>query len=114
MGVLQYMSAVTEADVRAVLAEVSDPETGRDVVRMDQVREVKLAGDRLLVMLGLTTHSAPLWRETIQGAEQFLRAKFPSLAEVSVQHVVHQRAPEKLGEIGLTVKSVIAVGSGKG
>jgi ATP-binding protein involved in chromosome partitioning len=107
-------SAVTESDVRAVLAEFPDPETGRGVIRMQQVREVKLAGDRLLVMLGLTTHSAPLWRETTAGAEQLLRSKFPALAEVKVEQVVHQRPPEKLGEIGLAVKSVIAVGSGKG
>lgn len=105
---------VTEADIRAALTDFPDPETGRSVVRMEQVREIKLAGDRLLVMLGLTTHSAPLWSETASAAEQLLRAKLPALAEVKVEHVIHQRPPDKIGEIGLNVKSVIAVGSGKG
>ena len=44
---------------------------------------------------------------------QHLRKRFPGL-EVTVELAVHQRKPEKLGEIGLAAKSVIAVGSGKG
>ena len=38
----------------------------------------------------------------------------PQLSEVDVVRGDFQRAPQKLGEVGVTAKSVIAVGSGKG
>src|SRR6185295_5393912 len=105
---------VDRAAVDAALAEFQDPETGRDVVRMDQVPDVKLADGALSLTLALTTHSAPLWKETQESLVQLLRKRFPQLSQVAVNLAVHRRPPEKLGQIGLTVKSVIAVGSGKG
>ena len=104
----------TVAAIEAVLAEFSDPESGRSVVQMDQTSDVKLEGDRLSLTLALTTFSAVLWQETRQALEQLLRAKFPSLSEVEINLAVCDRPPEKIGQIGLPVKSVIAVGSGKG
>lgn len=100
--------------VRAALEKFQDPETGRNVVVMDQVREIRLHGDQLHVQLGLTTHSAPLWEETIRESQAHLQNAFPGLREVKVERVEHARPPQKLGEIGLTAKSVILVGSGKG
>ncbi|HVX59323.1 MAG TPA: Mrp/NBP35 family ATP-binding protein [Pirellulales bacterium] len=107
-------SEINEAAVRAALAEFKDPETGRSVTQLDQVHDVKLADGRLSLTLGLTTHSAPLWKETQAECAELLRRKFPALSEVTVSLAVHERAPQKLGEIGLSAKSVIAVGSGKG
>jgi ATP-binding protein involved in chromosome partitioning len=105
---------INAAAVTAALADFKDPETGRGVVQQEQVHDVQLKGDRLSLTLGLTTHSAPLWKETQAECAELLRKKFPSLEEIDVRLAVHQRAPQKLGEIGLTAKSVIAVGSGKG
>jgi ATP-binding protein involved in chromosome partitioning len=103
----------TEAAVRAVLAKFLDPETGRSIVQLQQVHGLRLEGDHLTVMLGLTTWSAPLWETTrIDLAEQLSR-QFPGL-KVAVELALHQRRPEKLGEIGLAAKSVIAVAAGKG
>lgn len=106
-----------QIDVAAVekeLAGLADPETGRNVVEMGQVSEIEVADDRLSVTLGLTTHSAPLWKDTCHDAEQRLRAAFPQAQDVLINMKVHERPAAKLGEIGLTAKSVIAVGSGKG
>ena len=44
---------------------------------------------------------------------EHLRRRLPRLT-VTVEIVAHARKPEKLGEIGLTAKTVMAVGSGKG
>lgn len=104
-------------DSTAVLAAVEDfqdPETGRSVVAMDQVREIRVEGDDLHVTLALTTFSAPLWDETREEFRQKLKAAFPQLANVHVGEAIHERAPEKTGEFGLEVKSIIIVGSGKG
>jgi ATP-binding protein involved in chromosome partitioning len=100
--------------IEAVLREFPDPETGRSVRQMDQVRDIRLDGDRLSLTLALTTHSAPLWEETQKELEVVLRRRLPEVREIRIQVVEHERLPEKLGQIGLSAKTVIAVGSGKG
>lgn len=102
-----------EAAVRAVLAEFKDPETGRSIAKIEQIHGLRLEGPCLTVTLGLTTWSAPVWEETRLELVELLRQRFPSL-DVTVQLAVHQRKPEKIGEIGLAAKTVVAVGAGKG
>jgi len=103
----------TEANVRAALAKFQDPETGRSVVQLEQIHQFQLDGNTLSVVLGLTTWSAPLWEQIRQELATHLLGEFPEL-EVSVDLAVHHRKPEKVGEIGLTAKTVVAIGSGKG
>lgn len=107
-------STVTLAAVQSELAAFSDPETGRSVVELGQVRDVSLTGDRLSLVLELTTHSSPLWQETRADLIERLRNRFPALREVVVDLATHHRPPSQIGQIGLRAKSVIAVGSGKG
>jgi ATP-binding protein involved in chromosome partitioning len=102
-----------EAAVRAALAEFKDPETGRSIVALEQVHALRLEGDRLSVVFGLTTWSAPLWEQMRDELVEHLRKKFPGV-NVAVEIAVHRRKPEKMGEIGLAAKTVVAVGSGKG
>ena len=104
---------VTEAMVRAALANFQDPETGRSIIPLEQVHSLRLEGERLTVTLGLTTWSAPLWETTRTELAQQLTKQFPGL-QVAVALAVHQRKAEKLGQIGLAAKSVIAIGAGKG
>ena len=104
---------LTEADVRAVLAEFQDPETGRPVTQLEQIHDLRLEADRLSVTLGLTTWASPLWQQTRDELATLLQSRFPGL-KITVETAVHHRKPEKLGEIGLAVKTVVAVGAGKG
>jgi ATP-binding protein involved in chromosome partitioning len=108
------MPTINRADVDAVLKCFLDPETGRSVLEMDQVKSVEIDGDKVSIKLGLTTHSAPLWKETREDLFSALQSSLGQFADISVELVEHVRPPQKLGEIGLTAKSVIAVGSGKG
>jgi ATP-binding protein involved in chromosome partitioning len=105
---------VTLTDIQRVLAEFKDPETGRSVVETKQTSDLHLADGRLSLVLALSTHSAPLWQDTRHELEALLRSRFAQLTEVRVELGVHDLPPQKLGEIGLTAKSVVAVGSGKG
>jgi ATP-binding protein involved in chromosome partitioning len=105
---------ITRETVKSALADVPDPETGRSLVRMEQVREIAIEGRRVNVTLGLTTWSSLLWNDSRQEVERILREKLPPGTEVNIRVVEHTRPPERIGEIGLTAKSVIAVGSGKG
>jgi ATP-binding protein involved in chromosome partitioning len=105
---------ITPAQVHQALATFPDPETGRSALQGDQIRDIQVSDGVVSLTLALSTHSAPLWVETQQALEQTLRAALPQVSAVRITRVVHDRPAVKLGEIGLTAKSVIAVGSGKG
>ncbi|MCO6459084.1 MAG: Mrp/NBP35 family ATP-binding protein [Pirellulaceae bacterium] len=102
------------AVVQAAARDFKDSETGRGIVEMGQFMGVSIAGQQVTVRLGLTTHSAPLWAEVREEFEQHLRARLPAATQLRVERELHSRPAQPLGEIGLTSKSVIAVGSGKG
>ena len=106
--------AIDPAAVQAALKDFPDPETGRSIVQLEQLSDIKVNGSNVELTLGLTTHSSPLWNETKQHLIESLRAKLPEVQQVEVTLRTHERKPEKLGQIGLTAKSVVAVGSGKG
>ncbi len=100
--------------VRAALDTFADPETGRSIVQMEQLKDLVIANGRIQVTLGLTSWTGPIAQQTRAAVVEILRTQFPHAAEVEVDIVDHLRPAEKIGEIGLAAKSVIAVGSGKG
>jgi ATP-binding protein involved in chromosome partitioning len=106
--------SVSLADVQAVLNDFRDPESGRSITAFDQVKNLQLDGDRLSLTLELTSWAAPIGQEVCESLIERIRAALPGVQSVEVHRRIHPRAPQKLGEIGLTAKSVIAVGSGKG
>ncbi len=109
------MTTLSENAVLDAARGFQDPETGRDAVMTKQVRDVRIDGNQVSLTLELTTHSAPIWESTRLALEDRLRDQLGSSAGiVTVSLVEHHRPPMALGEIGLTAKSVIAVGSGKG
>lgn len=107
------MPGPTLESVNRVLDEFRDPETGRGARQLGQIRDVAIDGARLSLTLALTTAVAPLWNETRADLVEQLQSAQPGL-DVTVNLAVHERPPEKLGEIGVSAKNVIAVGSGKG
>jgi ATP-binding protein involved in chromosome partitioning len=108
------MADLDQSAVMASLSSFLDPESGRGVTETGQVGDVNVQGDAISLTLALTTHSAILRAETHERLTQLLRAHFPQLRDVTINSAIHHRPAEKLGQIGLAVKSVIAVGSGKG
>ena len=107
-------SQITQVQVQQALSAFPDPETGRSALQMDQIRDIQVSDGRVSLTLALSTHSAPLWQETQQALEQTLRTALPQVTAVRITRVVHDRPAQKLGEISLAAKSVIAIGSGKG
>jgi ATP-binding protein involved in chromosome partitioning len=108
------MTAITSAEIEKALVDFKDPETGLSITGQKQVRDVNVQGSAASLTLALSTHSAVLWKETQQRLSDFVRARAPELSKVNINLAVHERPPQKLGQVGLTAKSVIAVGSGKG
>ncbi len=102
------------AAVEAAVADFKDPESGRSILSFEQMKDIQLSDNELSLTLELTTWSAPLWTDTKDALEEKLRVAFPQLGSVSAKLAVQERPPQKIGEIGLPTKSVIAIGSGKG
>jgi ATP-binding protein involved in chromosome partitioning len=107
-------TAIDRAVVDGVVGSFVDPETGRDLRTMGQVGGVAIDGTRVRVTIALTAYSAPLWEESRERLADQLRVQLPAGTEIEVQIVEHERPAEPIGTIGLTAKSVVAVGSGKG
>ena len=101
--------------VQAIVNEFPDPETGRAVGQMEQVRLVEVEGDRIKVVLGLTSWASPIRDEVLEDLRDRLVAELGVSAEDCwIEAADHHRPADKLGQVGVTAKSVIAVGSGKG
>jgi ATP-binding protein involved in chromosome partitioning len=106
--------AISVAAVEEAVRDLRDPETGRSALQLEQIHDIRVRDHRVTLALDLTTWAAPLWKETADTLHDLLRARLPAVKEVEIQQGVCERLPESLGNIGLTAKSVIAVGSGKG
>jgi ATP-binding protein involved in chromosome partitioning len=104
----------TVDDLQQAVSDFKDPETGLSAAGQKQIRDLAVADTTASLTLALSTHSAPLAQETRQRLADFIRARLPGLRDVKIDLAVHERPPQKLGQVGLTAKSVIAVGSGKG
>ena len=105
--------SIDSAAVLKAVEDFQDPETGRSVVAMEQVQDIRVEDSNLHVTLSLSTFCAPLWEETRENFKQKLNAAFPSVT-VHVHDSVHEGPIEQKGEFGLKVKHIIIVGSGKG
>lgn len=106
---------ITEAELRDILSGIQDPEIGRTLGELDMLKQVTVPADGpLQVEVELPTPAYPD-RERIAQAVRFAvqeRRADAGAVEVSFSHRV--RGKESGGTIGLRVKNVIAVGSGKG
>lgn len=100
--------------VQQALADFPDPETGRPVGKLDQIKAVEVTGDQVQVELKLTSWSKPIEKSVLADCREYLSQKLPSGTEIKVIASEHDRPAEKIGQIGLAAKSVIAVGAGKG
>jgi ATP-binding protein involved in chromosome partitioning len=107
-------SAIQKSDVEKALADFNDPETGRSAQRMEQIRSIDLVDGGVRVELALTSWAAPIRHAVRSDCVEHLRNRLPSGTSIDVDLVDHDRPAERIGQIGLAAKSVIAVGSGKG
>lgn len=105
---------LTRETIESALGELLDPESGRSIAHMGQIRDIEIHGNRVDTCVGLTSWAGPLWDEFRREAEAHLKRCLPPGTEIQVSIVEHVRPPEKIGQIGLAAKSVIAIGSGKG
>jgi len=105
---------IDPAVVENILQNFADPESGRSLKQMDQIGQVSIEGNLIEATIGLTSYCAILQQDFRESLTAELQAKLPAGTEVHLEIVEHDRPAQPIGSIGLTAKSVIAVGSGKG
>jgi ATP-binding protein involved in chromosome partitioning len=109
------MPEVNQGAVMQALAGVEDPELHRDIISLNMVRDLKIAGDAVSMTLMLTTPACPLtgpFKEAVEAAllsvPGVARADVALDAEVRAHRGPSERKPVE------GVKNIIAVASNKG
>ncbi len=107
--------ALTESDVRSALAQVVDPNTGKDLVSGKSARNIRVDGDSVSVDIELG-YPARSQIEPIRRAVIAAIRALPGVGNVSanvVQRII-AHAVQRGVKLLPNVKNVIAVASGKG
>jgi len=105
--------ADVKQQVMAVLATIKDPEIGRDLVTLNMVRGVAVAGGSVTIDIDLTTPACPLKEQIGREVKEKVGA-IPGVAGVTVNFGAQVREQPRAGAALSGVKHIVAVGSGKG
>jgi len=75
---------VTESAVMAALSKVQEPELHRDLVTLNMIRDLSIAGDKVSFTIVLTTPACPLRNRIEQEAKQAV-AGIPGVGSVEIK-----------------------------
>jgi ATP-binding protein involved in chromosome partitioning len=106
---------VTTEQVRDALRTVQDPELHRDLITLDFVRDIQVRGVDVSFTVTLTTPACPLKDQIRVESEEAVRKLVPGVGKIDVGFDARVRADKRIEEkIKLPIKTIVAVGSGKG
>lgn len=105
---------LTQAELENFAGQIKDPETGREIGKTGQLKSCTVNGSQAVMEIGLTSHSAPLRQFFVEETVKSFQKGFGEQNEVRIDLFEFDRPAARIGQIGLTAKSIIAVGSGKG
>lgn len=98
--------------INETLTQIKDPESGRSLFKTGQLSKLIIADGVIDCELAISTSIAPIAEEFIaQVQSRFIAAGARS---VNIVRTELKRSIPPIGQIGLRVKNVIAVGAGKG
>ncbi len=106
------MELLTASAVLDSLKEVINPDNEKDIVSLDMVRDLKIAGRKLSLTLVFPKSKNPFAQSIKKSCEQALLAHLGNDLEISInidaQQIVHKERPLP------NVKNIVAIASGKG
>jgi ATP-binding protein involved in chromosome partitioning len=106
---------ITEQQVRDALRTVQEPELHRDLISLDMVREIKVTGRDVSFSITLTTPACPMKDRIQQESESAIHSLIPEAGRVTIAFGARVRADKRIQEkLNLSIKTIVAVGSGKG
>ena len=105
---------ITEKAVMAALSTVIEPELHRDLVSLNMVRNVKIAGNDLSFTIMLTTPACPL-KSKMEADSRAALAQVNGLGKITINWDSNVPTDARIGsQIGQNFRNTIAVSSGKG
>ena len=108
------MPTLTEGAILDALRQVQEPELGRDIVTLQMVKGIAIAGSSVAFTIELTTPACPL-KDEIEGNTRAVLAELGATdVTITWGAMVRRAAPRQAEQLLPNVKNVIAVGSGKG
>lgn len=108
-------NVMNESELRSCVETVSDPEFGRSLGELGMVREATVSPDgSAKVSIELPTPAYPDQERIADAINAAIKAQNPDVPDAKVSFDWVVKGKETGGKIGLRVKNVIAVGSGKG
>lgn len=108
------MSDVNE-QVMAQLSTVIEPELHRDIVTLNMVRDLSVSGDTANFTIVLTTPACPLKDVFIDRCNAAVLGKVPGINRLNIKWDAKVPTDRRLGRQNASgIRSIIAVGSGKG
>lgn len=108
------MNSFSTQAIEAAVNALKDPESGRPLSTFGQLKQVTWDGAAVLIRVGLTNYALPVAKDFQDNVIDAAKKAAPEATAIRVELVPEERKPERIGEIGLSAKSVIAIGSGKG
>lgn len=107
--------SITVEEIKAALLQVIDPNTGRDLIRGKEARNIRIEGGRVLLDVELGYPAASQIAPIRQLVEEAL-GKLPGVTgvEANVYFKIVAHAVQRGIKLKSNVKNIIAVASGKG
>jgi len=103
-----------EAEVLESLKGIVDPEIGRSLGELKMLKLASLKNGAAEIQVELPTPAYPGRERITEAIRSALAAKWPKLGDAKVTYSAVVTGKDSGGRIGLNVRNVVAVGSGKG
>ena len=107
-------SAVTEDQILSALKQVQDPDLRKDIVSLGFIRNLKIDSGKVSFDLNLTTPACPV-KDQMRDQAIALVKGLPGVENVEIKMTSEVRSMPQLDRSALKgVRTIVAVGSGKG
>jgi ATP-binding protein involved in chromosome partitioning len=102
------------ADIQKIAGAVLDPVLHQPLSQLKMLKSAELNGSQATIQIELPTPAYPSREELTRSIREAVQGQFPDVTPVDIQFTAVVKGKQAGGNIGLKVKNIIAVGSGKG
>ncbi|MEM5948796.1 P-loop NTPase [Spirochaetia bacterium 38H-sp] len=105
----------TKDAVLKALSSIMDPDLGKNIVELGFVKDLVIEESRVSFNLELTTPSCPIKEQFVEQSKKAILSSVQGIDEVDVKLTSRVRSDNRIADkLNVPVKTVLAVGSGKG
>ena len=104
----------TDAALQSLIGEINEPILGKSLADLKMVKDVSIDGDSAKVSIELPTPAYPNQDSLSEMIRNRVTESLSEISNVDVDLTSVVKGKDSGGKVGLKVKNVIAVGSGKG